>query len=117
MYCNGRCPKAGKQANGTQKYQCKLCRRYQQAEYVRKAWQPETNTRVIAHLKEGCGIWNKSRGIRRFPRLMKIAKGTVAARIKAIAAKIVPPRIESRGLDYEVDELHTFIGTSKRNAM
>jgi insertion element IS1 protein InsB len=58
---------------------------------------------VVAHVKEGCGIWNTAR-------LLGISKTTVIARIKAIAAKIIPPKIQRQGLDYEVDELHTFIG-------
>jgi insertion element IS1 protein InsB len=102
-YCNGRCSKAGKQANGTQKYQCWVCKKYQQGDYVKKAWLPTTNTAVIAHVKEGCGIWNTAR-------LLKISKTTVIARIKAIAAKIIPPKIDRQGLEFEVDELHTFIG-------
>jgi insertion element IS1 protein InsB len=102
IYCNGGCIKAGRQANGTQKYHCKVCGKYQQAEYLRKAWLPGTDAAIISPVKEGCGIWNTAR-------LMKIAKGTVAARIKAIAARMAPPKTANQGLDYEVDELHTFI--------
>ena len=61
IYCNGDCTKAGKQANGTQKYQCKCCGKYQQSAYSKKAWLPSTDAAVVAHVKEGCGIWNTAR--------------------------------------------------------
>ena len=106
-YCEGVCAKAGKQPNGRQKYQCKGCGKHQQAEYRYKACGPGINATVVAHVKEGCGIWNTAR-------LMGIAKGTVIARIKRIAKGIKPVDGFPDGCSYEVDELHTFVG-SKQN--
>ena len=104
--CAGRCTKAGKQPNGTQKFQCKGCKKYQQASYRYTACQPGTNRAIIAHVKEGCGIWNTAR-------LMGIAKGTVISRIKSIATQIKPPKAQEKDLSYEVDELYTFIGNKE----
>lgn len=84
MYCDGVCTKAGKQSCGTQKYHCKDCKKYQQAKYQKKAWMAGTDQSIIAHVKEGCGIWNTAR-------LMGVAKGTVLSRIKAIAKVIKRP--------------------------
>jgi insertion element IS1 protein InsB len=106
-YCKVVCKKAGKQRNGTQKYQCKACRKYQQATYCNKAYEVDMNARIVAHLKEGCGIWN-------MVRLLHISKSTVISRIKSIAAGIKPMASLPRGGIYEVDELHTFVGC-KRN--
>lgn len=120
-HCDGACKKAGKQRNGTQKYRCKGCGKYQQAAYVNKAYQVGTNAQIVYHVKEGCGIWNKNRGIRRFPRLLRIAKGTGTlriprffARIKRIAEGIKPVATVNEGQSYEVDELHTFIGSKDK---
>ena len=99
----GRCTKAGKQPNGTQKFQCRGCKKYQQASYRYTACQAGTNQSIIAHVKEGCGIWNTAR-------LMGIAKGTVLSRIKSIAKKIKRPSIEGKDLSYEVDELYSYVG-------
>jgi IS1 family transposase len=58
---------------------------------------------VIAHVKEGCGILNTAR-------LMGIAKGTVLRRIRKIAARLKPPKDFKEGLDYELNELHAWVG-------
>jgi hypothetical protein len=52
---------AGRQPNGAQKYRCKHCGKHQQASYKYAACKPGTDQRVIAHVKEGCGIWNTAR--------------------------------------------------------
>ncbi len=37
-YCKNVCIKKGKQNNGTQKYYCKACEKYQQESYVKNAY-------------------------------------------------------------------------------
>lgn len=106
-HCKDRCTKAGHQADGTQKYQCKGCKKYQQPAYSYAACKAGTDGGIVSHVKEGCGIWN-------IARLLGIAKGTVIAKIKLIAKAIKPPEAEATNGTYEVDELHTFVG-SKQN--
>lgn len=106
QHCKGTCKKVGKQRNGTQKYHCKSCGKYQQSEYKNKAWELGTNAEIVSHVKEGCGVWNISR-------LLQISKTTVIARIKQIALGIKPVAPASEGGRYEVDELHTFIGSKQ----
>jgi insertion element IS1 protein InsB len=103
-HCKANCKKDGKQPNGRQKYRCKGCGKYQQMEYRYEAWKAGKDQEIIAHVKEGSGIWN-------IARLLRISKTTVLAKIKRIALEIKSngqfPKVGS----YEVDELHTFIGS------
>jgi insertion element IS1 protein InsB len=103
-YCKGACKKAGKQRTGVQKYQCKGCGKFQQAKYKNKACLVGTDSQIVSHVKEGCGIWN-------IARLLGIAKGTVITRINRIAQGVRPLEFKIANGTYEVDELHTFIGT------
>lgn len=106
-HCEGNCKKAGVQRNGTQKYRCNGCGKYQQAEYKNKACEVGTDGQVVAHVKEGCGIWNNAR-------LLGIAKGTVLTRIKRIALAIKPVVTVKEDCSYEVDEMHTFVGSKEK---
>jgi insertion element IS1 protein InsB len=102
-YCKAGCNKVGRQASGRQKYRCKGCGKYQQAEYRNKACKVGTDTEIANHVKDGCGIWNISR-------LLRISKTTVIERIKRIAADIQAEASFPKNGSYEVDELHTFVG-------
>jgi insertion element IS1 protein InsB len=101
-YCAAACKKAGRQRNGTQKYQCKGCRKYQQAEYRNKAYAFGMDTRIVACVKEGCGIWNTAR-------LLGISKSTVITKIKAIASTVKAVASFPKDGSYEVDEMHTLL--------
>lgn len=102
IYCGAACNKKGTRANGTQRYRCSQCNKYQQISYRNKAWLPHINTDVVRFLREGVGI----RGI---GRLSSISPKTVISRIKSIAASIKEPPL-SFGKTYEVDELRTYVG-------
>jgi len=58
---------------------------------------------IAAHIREGCGI-------RSIARLLGIGPATVVRRIRRIADRIAPP-ISDKGLEYEIDELCTYIGS------
>jgi insertion element IS1 protein InsB len=62
---------------------------------------------VAAYVKEGCGINN-------IARLMGISKVTVIKLIRSVAAAIGPPSAIPDNGSYEMDELHTFIGSKAR---
>lgn len=102
-YCSNLCVKAGIQKNGVQKFLCRLCRKYQQANYMRKAWQAGTRDRICLLVREGLSM----RGI---ARIMNIALSTVIRKIRE-AGEILskPVRWVSRHV-YEIDELWTFVG-------
>lgn len=102
VYCKGKCIKVGKQSNGTQKYQCKACQKYQQEEYKYLAYAKDVNKRIIRCIQNSVGI----RGV---SRVVKIAVNTVIKRIRYIASKIKPPIILASSQTYEVDEVWTYV--------
>jgi insertion element IS1 protein InsB len=102
-YCFRNCQCAGKQKNGTQRYFCKTCKKYQQNTYLYQAYYGTVNKTIKLLVCESVGI----RGI---GRVLKIAAGTVLNRIKAIAAGISKPPTSLHQSAFEVDELWTYIG-------
>ena len=78
-YCTGMCRKNGRQLTGKQKYQCIICKKYQQALYVYYAYNKAVNKSIIKHVKRGCGI-------RDIAYLLNISAVTVIDRIRLIAS-------------------------------
>ena len=104
--CKGPCIKKGMR-NSMQRYRCINCGKYQQKQYIRRAYYSATNADIVRYLKEGCDI-------RSIARLLEISPGTVIKRIKQVASKIKRPFLSTFGKDYEVDEIRTFIGNKRR---
>jgi len=104
--CCEQCVKKGFQKNGTQKFYCKKCGKWQQGSYLNEAWNRSTNSKIITLLKEGCG----TRGI---SRILGISPTTITKRILKISGCLSRPQIEL-GRSYEMDELYTYVG-SKAN--
>ena len=102
-YCSQKCRRSGRHKNGLQRYYCKVCKKYQQKEYLYQACTGTTNEMIKLLVCEGVGI----RGI---ARVMKIAVNTVLNRIKMIAGNISKPDISPGQHIFEVDELWTYIG-------
>ena len=105
-FCNGKCIKNGFQINGSQRYKCTICRKGQQKEYYYNAYKSNINQNIIQFTKEGLGI-------RSIARILQISTTTSLKRIISIAKNINQPII-SKGKDYEVDEMRTYI-RHKRN--
>ena len=105
-YCTGPCVKMGFQKNGSQKYRCKSCKRYQQAQYKYTAYGMDINHQISSLVTERVGI-------RSIGRLLGISCTTVIRRISAIASTLSKPNLTYGG-DYEIDELWTYCG-SKSN--
>ena len=105
-YCNEACKRSGRQKNGSQRFRCKNCKKYQQKVYVYQAYESGTNSRIQSLLCESVGI----RGI---SRIMNIAKGTVQSRIKMIARLLTKQTLKMDNAIFEVDELWTYIGRKK----
>ena len=83
IYCKKDCYKKGKR-NGTQRYQCKHCKKYQQQKYIRCIISKDKYDLVVKLNKEGCGISNISR-------VLEITKSSVQRVIIRIASKIQIP--------------------------
>jgi insertion element IS1 protein InsB len=101
-YCKGKCHKAGRQKNGTQKLFCIQCKKYQQASYLYNACRTQLNRMISTLVCESVSI----RGI---GRVLQIANATVISRIKIIAAAIAKPAIPLSRNAFEVDEMMTYI--------
>lgn len=98
---NNQCIKKGFQKNGTQKFQCTICKKYQQNTYCYKAYLPETRQRLTPMIKRGLGIIDMAC-------LLEVSKNTVMSYIKNIALNLTPPKA-ANGQIYECDEFHTII--------
>ncbi len=105
-HCSVKCQKSGKQRNGTQKWFCKFCARYQQEKYRNKAYQFEIDQEIRKHIKEGCGT-------RSISRLLGISVNTVTKRILSISKSVEKPSV-SIGKTYEMDELQTYVKRKSR---
>jgi len=86
---------------GNQQYKCKTCYKYQRKEYKYHAYTINDGT-IKKYVKEGVGIRSMSR-------LLCIHQGTIISRIKNIAKELKADPAYTKGSEYEVDELHTFI--------
>lgn len=69
-YCDSQCVKKGFQKNGTQKFKCLGCKKYQQENYIYLAYLPETLKRMKPMIKRGLGILDMAC-------LLEIGKNTV----------------------------------------
>ena len=103
-HCHGTCIKKG-WSKTTQKYQCKVCLKYQRLEYVYQSYCV-SDQQIVILTKEGCGI--KSTG-----RILNISPITVINRLLKIGDSLirrVPVLLDGV---YEVDELFTYLGNKK----
>ena len=105
-FCTGTCRKNGRQLSGQQKYQCVVCKKYQQAEYAYQACTNGINESIIKHVKRG-------NGIRDIAYLLEISAVTVIDRIRTIASSLESTYASKKGCVYEMDELKTFTGNKK----
>jgi insertion element IS1 protein InsB len=104
--CKNRCIRKGYFRN-TQRYQCKVCKRYTQAIHIRQRLSAQTIAQIVSLLREGMSISSISRYLR-------VAKSTTQRIILRSAAQC---RLRSNHLvqeEYEMDELRTYVG-NKRN--
>ncbi len=104
--CKARCIKSGKQKDGTQKYRCKSCKKYQQANYKNLACQEHILRAITKLVIEGVGINS-------IARILNISVSSVIRKIKLQARLIAKPIISLANRIYEMDELWTFVGNKK----
>ena len=100
-FCGHECKKDGRQANGTQRYECKHCHKKQQEEYTYNAYSPDLDKKIILYTKEGTGIRSSAR-------ILHISATTLLKHIILIGTRISRPPIVKRRI-YEVDEIKSFV--------
>jgi insertion element IS1 protein InsB len=97
-YCKGLCRKKGKY-DGTQKWQCKSCNKYQREAYRQRSYGKEIEQAITELNNEGMGISSISR-------ILKMPKSSVQVFILKNSLKVEPPLLAESGQIYEVDELY-----------
>jgi IS1 family transposase/transposase-like protein len=106
IYCKKECYKKGKR-KGIQRYQCKVCKKYQQEEYIRPAISEQKYRWVIKLCSECCGI-------RSIGRLLSISNSSVQRIIIQAGSSIQKPEYDEENQVYEMDELRTYCGNKNR---
>jgi insertion element IS1 protein InsB len=107
-YCNGSCVKKGKR-NGCQKLRCRICGRYQQANYVRRFFD-STKQLILEFLhSEGNSISTLSR-------FLKFSKTTIGNWISYLGNEYEHEVKEEPKGEYQADELRTFVGIKRMKA-
>lgn len=101
-YCKGRCIKKGRYKQ-TQKYRCKDCQKYQRSTYRYQQYDSKVNNQIALLNNEGLGISS-------IGRILRMPKTTVQRRLLIASSKISARAYTETGQEYEVDELHTYIG-------
>lgn len=87
---------------GHQRFRCKCCGHSFQEQYQYKSYGVETDRWIVKLTLESCGI-------RGTGRVLGISPKTVLCRIVKIAKSLCSPSFPW-GMEYEADELRTFVG-------
>lgn len=99
--------KAGRNASGSQRYQCKNCQRHSTFERQPQGYADETRAQALRLYLEG-------NGLRRIGRLLRVHHQTVANWINARHATLpAEPAHPHTTAILELDELYTFVGSKK----
>lgn len=99
--CSSKIVKAGKLKNGTQRYKCQACGKYQLLTYQRRSYEVDTSSLIDIYL-EGCGI-------RSLSRIFDISPGTVLNEIREAANQIRKPIQFNPLSSHEMDEMYSFV--------
>jgi insertion element IS1 protein InsB len=97
QYCKEICIRKGF-AKTVQRYQCKVCKRYQQKRYSNHRFTDYDRLVIINHIRNACGI-------RDMARLLKRAPSSLVMVIKRYAKLLQNPILEERRQTYEMDEM------------
>lgn len=96
-YCKSECKKDGKQKDGTQKYRCKSCLKYQQCHYKYQA-------KVLLKRSLIAKLIVRNTGFRGIATALGISLNTVRKTVISESEKCSPPAMPYGG-KYEVDEM------------
>lgn len=104
-FCSSVCIKMGKQKDGTQKYQCKSCKKYQQREYRYLAYDRVVHDQFRRF--EGLGV-----GVNKAAKFLRISVNTFQKWI--LKAEHLKPIIRfPKNCVYDIDEIQTYVGRRK----
>ena len=106
-YCQSKCVKNGRQANGTQRYICKHCGKTQQNVYKYAAKDLVIRSLFLKCLKIGSSL----RGIQC---VTGIAVSTQLRWIRRLGKAVKPPSQIRFNDEYELDELCTYVGNKDK---
>ena len=107
-YCTEECSRSGVTKSNIQRYYCTKCHKYQQNIYFYKGCEQGISEEVEILTTESCGI-------RSISRILKISKGKVINTIKKLYRERLKVKREILlGREYELDEMHTYIGNKNR---
>lgn len=104
--CLSSCIKAGKQQSGKQRYYCKKCKRYFQADYTYCGYKHEIHEQFSRMNRLGCGS-NK------MARFLRISINTLQKWIGKFE-KLEAPETISLGAVFDIDEMQTCVGNKKK---
>jgi len=102
--------KAGHNASGSQRYQCKRCQRH-------STFEPQAHGYALETREQALRLYLEGNGLRRIGRLLQVHHQTVANWINARHATLPsqPTQPPVAGV-VELDELYTFVGSKKTNS-
>jgi insertion element IS1 protein InsB len=100
--CCSNCIKAGKQANGKQRYYCKTCKRHLQQSYEYKACTFEVHRQFSRLNKSGMGSL-------KLARFLEVSVNTLKNWLLRTESLRPPLDIGSGGV-FDIDELQTYVG-------
>ncbi len=99
--------KAGLNRSGSQRYQCKACRRYTTP-------LPKLNGHPLDDHEQALKLYLEGNGLRRIGRLLQVVHQTVANWIHAAHARLPQPLPQPLTSETtELDELYAFVGQKK----
>jgi IS1 family transposase/transposase-like protein len=107
QYCKQVCVKIGKQKDGTQKYRCKECKKYQQEIYRYNACIVANRKLIPLMVVNNCGFAGVAR-------VLNVAKNTVSKYVLREGDKCKPPAMPAKGI-YEVDEMRAYHKKGKKD--
>ena len=103
--------KAGRNASGSQRFQCKLCKRY-------TTLAPRLNGHPLDEHEQALRLLAEGNGLRSIGRLLHISHGTVINWINRYHAQIQsPPPRPTKSETIELDELFTYVGQKKTKSI
>ncbi|MDO5986294.1 IS1 family transposase [Flavivirga amylovorans] len=104
--CDKKCIKNGFQANGVQRYFCRLCKKSTQKRYTYKSYQKHTNKLIYRLIVNSCGINDISR-------VLRISRHTVKKRLLYLSKQTKRPALFEHQQSYEIDEMYARIKNKK----
>lgn len=101
-FCSSQCSKSGKQIDGTQKYRCKSCKKYQQRSYRYLAYSGSVHDQFQRFSDMGVGV-------RKAAKFLRISTNTFQKWV-AKAIHLNPAIRFPEACVYDIDEIQTYIG-------